>query len=351
MFTRIPTFPEWKSKSGSGSIFTSRGQDKVLLRIDELVKEYGRTNNGPESAYFLGEIYFATNYWLRNIGRVRGTGMHKGRTDAIRQLLRCAVRLLSKTFQCSVQALPNELEWMYGRSQSTHGISMPGQNLKRHVSENYKVHFKKGVAWHFNTDTGLDQVKLVRASTSSKHVKSDFNPGTRMNSRSSYKFCVLSMSRDLYMGGHFKRTMMGGLTETRAQFHTSWLAGLPVQCAGSIKIIDGNVKAICSDSGHYKPTDDHLINFLEMLKMVGVDIAEVEVYDYSFSLLGLGNVVLANRGNLATLIDRARGLNVAPLGPSASEGVIKEREHRLREQKNYVPYQRQQQEQYRRRNS
>ncbi len=220
MSNQIPRLQAWKSASSVGG--ATRSKDAALSRIDELVQLHGRSNEGDEKRYLLGEIYFATNYWLRN-SKLNYKGTHKERTGAIRDLLQCAARLLARSFQCSVQALPNELEWMYGRTMSAHGRGIESgadrAYMNRNKAEAYKLRFRNGVAWRFPFDFGHRGPvvgQLIRADTRQHYG----NPAKVLDAQDGYEFCVLSMARDLYVGPHFSFNTRGAVAEN----HSSWLA-------------------------------------------------------------------------------------------------------------------------------
>ncbi|HHL33774.1 MAG TPA: hypothetical protein ENJ30_05360 [Desulfobulbaceae bacterium] len=125
--------------------------------------------------------------------------------------------------------------------------------------------------------------------------------------RTNWACFVMSMSRDLYMAPHF-----GQLKESSSgsgvipKYHSSHLAGLPVLCSGSILVKDGWVQGLRNDSGHYQPTNSHLVNVLEHLQMMLVNLKGIEVVDYGGALWADGEDFLSSRGNWATAVTRAR---------------------------------------------
>jgi hypothetical protein len=54
-----------------------------------------------------------------------------------------------------------------------------------------------------------------------------------------------------------------------------------VAFAGSMKIENGWVKGVRPDSGHYKPTKQHAVNFLKHLKALGVPFDEFDYWDFA----------------------------------------------------------------------
>jgi len=56
-----------------------------------------------------------------------------------------------------------------------------------------------------------------------------------------------------------------GIKEKGAFHHSSFTAGLPVACAGMIKIARGKIESINLHSGHYKPTKENGANLIKFL--------------------------------------------------------------------------------------
>ena len=61
--------------------------------------------------------------------------------------------------------------------------------------------------------------------------------------------------------------------------HSVLLAGHPALCAGTLRVTRGKIWTISNESGHYKPTTQHLLNFLLILERQGVDLSTVEIRD------------------------------------------------------------------------
>nr|KJB62188.1 hypothetical protein B456_009G405500 [Gossypium raimondii] len=78
---------------------------------------------------------------------------------------------------------------------------------------------------------------------------------------------VVSTSKKLY-AGEKKKGMF---------HHSSFLAGGATFAAGRLVAEQGILKSISAYSGHYRPTDDSLENFLSFLKEKGVNLSEVEI--------------------------------------------------------------------------
>ena len=59
--------------------------------------------------------------------------------------------------------------------------------------------------------------------------------------------------------------------------HSTFNAGKDVICAGTILAKNGKLKQIQNNSGHYKPTRDHLHNAVVLLASQGLDFSEAKI--------------------------------------------------------------------------
>ena len=327
-YSSVPNSIRWFADS-----YVLRGRrsaDPVLRRIDGLVWSLQFTNSSDGKwLYLLGELYFATNHWLTRLKQMTagtprglqvkeliGGGIAPGREPAVRALCRCTIRLLSTSFNCTIQTLPAELEVFYGKNITHHGRrtdESAGMGKSRHLTvaerEQYRLVFKNGRAHAFNWWVNSKAAALEPADTTEMR-----NTMSRMTSEldDGYSFFVMNMSRDLYMGFHVPASIQSG----KAVFHSAYTQGNPVQCAGSMWIEGGVVKGIKPNSGHYQPTPQHLVNLLEMLKLYRVDLERVNIFPHDKPTLDQyklcnGAELLAEHGNYAGLLTRHESTSVS----------------------------------------
>jgi hypothetical protein len=147
------------------------------------------------------------------------------------------------------------------------------QYLSRAELENYRLRFDNGLAsMRSRTDPGkwvLANSDGIGWSCGDKTLPAMMDKG--------YAGFALSMGRELFMAHH------RGSFDKDNFFHSSYLSGESVLCTGTIKIVNGRVKAIRNDSGHYQPTVDHLVNVVQTLAMHGVNPADVTVRAVPYS--------------------------------------------------------------------
>ncbi|XWS73429.1 hypothetical protein CRYUN_Cryun02cG0127500 [Craigia yunnanensis] len=89
---------------------------------------------------------------------------------------------------------------------------------------------------------------------------------------------VLSTSKILYVGMKKKGTFQ----------HSSFLAGGATIAAGRLVVDSGVLKAVCPHSGHYRPTEENLNDFISFLRENNVDLSDVKMIpvDEEGSLVG-----------------------------------------------------------------
>ncbi len=250
----IPSLVDWFRDSGGNA--SRREADIILKRIDDLVDIFNRQIEAFDKIYTAADLYFTTNYWLKLVDQGNRT-VNKSREPAVFALFKAAVDALCKSYGVSVNNLPNLLEAVFGRELGGHG-----QKLDR--------------------DKGLANY-LSRADAAKYRIRFSRNGLAVQNP---------------WWNKHWWESSSPVLAES------SYLAGNAVMCTGTMLIRRGRILGIRNDSGHYRPTADHVVNVLEALKMFGVplDIIYVEVgvpnawggLDWHWQS---GDMMLRDRGN------------------------------------------------------
>jgi hypothetical protein len=324
-YSQLPSPSQWQKDSTVSLAFRKddRKNDPILIRIDTIVEALNGTKSGGESLYLYAELYFATNYWLKTLTLRHDPKMQKGRETAIRDLCRFAITKLAAACQVSIQALPNELEKLYGKGLSEHGKHQDSAQalgvshyMERAETNRYRVHFIGGKAYQEEWRVPNPKLKLVDSifwheSTANRNEVA-LLPGPDGNLRQVqvleylWAYFVMSMSRDIYMGPHMSISKGSDSEGKVGVVHSSWLAGTAVQCSGSMLIEKGVVKGIRNNSGHYQPSDNHMVNVLELLRTVGVPLKDVEVVDYMNDRQLSGDEFLAERGNWDNILKRSK---------------------------------------------
>lgn len=133
----------------------------------------------------------------------------------------------------------------------------------------YKLYFKNGLAYQYSWWTKPPGARVLAES------KRAYNREAGVKGlRQDFGFFVMSMSRDIYM------MKQGDIGKGYRTFHSAYLAGDTIMAAGSMLIERGVIKGIRNDSGHYHPTASQTIALLQALRMLGVNLTNVDMYDY-----------------------------------------------------------------------
>ncbi len=318
-YFQLPSLSQWHKDSWINGAY--RRDDPILVRVDNIVDAINKTASEGESHYLYGELYFATNHWLKSLQFSVNPKMEKGRETAIRELCRLTIQKLAAAFKVPTQSLPNALEKFYGKGMSEHGRHQDNavigtqHYMDRAQTNRFRVFFKQGLAYQFLYRSFNPDMQLLNSAhwsqftaDSKKKVKLTETDPISHSQHSllvsvldvDWAYYVMSMSRDIYMGPH-----MNGIGQV-ALVHSSWLAGTPVQASGSMLIEEGVVKGIRNNSGHYQPSDEHMLNVLELFRTVGVDLKQVSVHDYAGRDFHLnGEEFLNERANWDNILKRS----------------------------------------------
>jgi hypothetical protein len=203
---------------------------------------------------------------------------------------------LARLLECPLNGLASKLQELYGVRLTPDGVikdlDLERDYLDAARREAYRVFFFSGRAFHYRR-TSRKFVAL--------HTNTD-TMGNLMGVREGHGF-VLSMSNKLYVG----------VLETLGlQYHSFFMGGRPVQCAGTMQFNQGAVTYVRNDSGHYQPVDQSMVKVLQLLRMNGMDLRRLTVgqekkfqTDRSTDMRVRGDVFMRNNGNWNSILARA----------------------------------------------
>lgn len=301
VYPTIPSSEQWEKDSST--LLSRRADDKLLVQIDKAIADLPFEGNDDLSRDQIKyaqndvacDLFFLVDHWLKTFRTARGAD--KRREPAMQALYRCVAQHLCGIFDCTINVLPMMLERFFGRSLTAHGAQIDGVSnaakyLDRAEREQFKLHWKNGLAYRWSLG------KLVLVDSRDKEINL-----TRVGNE--FAGYVMSMTRDFYMAAHFDGHRGTG---HRANFyHSSYLAGGTVMCAGSLRIDKGKVTGVMTDSGHYQPDPSHVVNVLRALRMHGVDLCHVIVRDHEDRPLEVeADVFVNNDGSWGQILERGR---------------------------------------------
>lgn len=318
VYTDIPALEKWKKDSSV--TLASRSKDVILARIDELVDAVGRAADAGARLYLVSDLFFTIDYWLKIYKT--NPSMERKREPAVMALYKCVVDELCTSYGCSVNVLPRELEYYFGREMGFHGAKLDlaldcASYLKRADTRKYKLWFRNGLAYQFPwwDPKAKTSSKLVRAESRRAYEPAVFQGPGRVN----WGGFAMSMGRDIYMAKHH---CTKGFGQNGNFYHSSYMGGAPVMCAGTMLIENGVIRGVSTDSGHYQPSKQHVVNLLQSLKMVGVDLGRIAVQDHfgqSF-VEATADAFLYHQGNWTAALAR-RQANISHLAIRLQETI------------------------------
>jgi hypothetical protein len=296
-YKSLPTLVEWRKEISTGGIGKpAQTGDPVLATIDRLVGGLEHMELNKPRTYMLGELFFSTMWWLNHFKDKPQKDL-KLRTAVLRLNL-CAANKLALILWCSLHELPQELQEIYGVEMTQHGYAIDSKEgadkayLTAQQREDYRVIFRKGLAYWIR--------KPVQPGQEPKLVPWDWDENVvDRGNRQGIGF-VMSMSGELFIA------KWGSVVS----FHSSFMGGLPVMCAGTVCLTKGQITRLCNDSGHYKPVDESLAKVLRRLQMLGVNLSLIKVVGEQSGKEARGDTFLAANANWDRILasgTRARG--------------------------------------------
>lgn len=288
VYKNLPTMHQFKKDS---SIFLAdRSKDKMLLAIDFLLNAYAvlQECGGPylriKQQFNLAQLYFACDYWLKIVdGGKRypeSANMNAGRRPVIYELYKCVVNTLLERTGVHLSKLPDWLMQTFGRGMSGTAVQTDISGHAIHLCAEdlhwYRLHFMSGLAYQHKWWENSSE--FVHADSRYSLMAMGADPNARAEGCSGY---VLGMSQDFYLAPHFvDEPKRGDRLTTESFYHSSYLGGRPVLCAGTIRIDSGQVRLITNESGHYRPTESHLLQAVNILNMMGVRMDTLNVRSF-----------------------------------------------------------------------
>ena len=268
-------------KKDSSVLLADRTKDKVLIALDTLLVEYfairGKsvTEIRIKQQKHLAKLWFTCDYWLKIVdgGKryLEASNMNASRRPVIYELFKCITETLVARTGVPVNKLPDWLMITFGRGMDQHGVELDAlsEKAKYLTSEElskYRLHFNAGHAFQ---EKWWDNSKdLVRADSLNSRIHDKADQAAHDEGLSGY---AVSLGRDFYLAHHFVQT------SGKNFYHSSYLGGQSVLCAGTMKIVNGEVLLITDSSGHYRPSEGHLAMAVEALGIVGVSLEKLKV--------------------------------------------------------------------------
>lgn len=282
----------------------------ILASLAELMETQRRLTQGVEVLHGLGSIHFALQAFFaaaepegpRTVVR-RGNVFSRdqkpnlkvvsvpmsGKPDAafdelVVQIRRYAgeiERTLGQLLKAPESQIGERLTEFFGKEMSEHGRDVDAKSNPVQLSAieraRHRVQFRGGRAYYLRERLGLPAHEAVLDTLC---FEDRLNTGKdryyrRVHRMGAWGF-VMSVDRQFYVAQHGFVHQTGGNKDAMF-FHSSYLSGTRVLCAGDCIVRNGQIESITNASGHYKPPAETLAYVIETLRQNGVDVSELRV--------------------------------------------------------------------------
>ncbi len=349
IYSTIPTQAQWKNDrfDETGIAFTQAcrqfkikpgvqqkiklefAKDEVIKRIDDLIAlNEVQIADAGEQLWLLFDTYSAIDYWLKE--NSRKVSHHKGRRSSAQQyidifsgikkkavldLYSCVCNTLALRLNCTINVLPMKLELYFGKTLGLHGfktdyVMHKAQYLSRAEVEKYRLVFFDKKAhmlpwWEKKSDLASSgDAGLVLAETKYSNEKTADKEAIPLPNEAGF---VMGMGSEFYVAPH-KLSKVDGASD--GFYHSSYLNGGSLLCAGSLIIEGGVFKHISNKSGHYRPTATHVLHALNALAIHGISYNNISVEIDDGEKIEIFNNVTEFKQYLAktSFSDRSQGI-------------------------------------------
>ncbi|MGE4241218.1 hypothetical protein [Ramlibacter sp.] len=208
-----------------------------------------------------------THVFSEEATRVRAAVLERIERQLLKEL--CAI------LQCDVYALPNFLESRFFSGLTKHGVdtdagsfSWPLKYMEQAEAAELRLTFRNGCAH-----------ALVREHDGVVERPADTRSNTKEPATKHRRYCFgyVLTGTDLLMADH----RVYEFTHQRTFFHSSYLAGQQIVCAGDISFEQGRCTSISNLSGHYQPTEPQLMHVIVFLRSRGLDVSRTLIVLHS----------------------------------------------------------------------
>ena len=297
-YTQLPNKHQWKlDLKLKGTIYGHKKSPfPALERIGRLLDEFDQTTDLPSTSglvpslgvklVILFEIYRHVA-WLAKVSEKNNFTKQKlggvlsddqlGAVQGLRDFTRNQIKL---SLGSTDGTLDQDMVAFFGKSVNDSGRDEDAGALRNNLMHYYrtdamrapfKLSFRNGLAHKWSLDEGGRKGSLSIYDTAAAGDDIEFGGS----------LYVMDQRGRLYVSGKEDPGMM--------LKHSSFMAGLDVLAAGTIRVDDGQIVWISGRSGHYKPTVLQIVHVLERLRSYQINLSGVTVFreNYTRQVTGL----------------------------------------------------------------
>jgi hypothetical protein len=291
----VPGLHEWLRISHDGP-----APDALESRITELVSLYWTAaGNEFQKAFVLVDLYRRLDSWLaRGPQQTKLRPGAQGRQTAMLTLYKIVVSQLCTFFKVAPNGLPNmlergafkEMEHTEAGEAVSYMNAVEREATRLTFDRTRQLWERYSAAAHGIVTVNTNDAEMLAGSSQAGWDQ------PLLETDAGY---VLSLWGGIYSTQHDRNLH---------KFHSQYMGGKPVVCAGEMTIRNGILSRISNSSGHYRPSPEQLNRLLWVLIQMGVPMAALEVIgmeadpagDRLYCLKTLAPDFLASGGRSAT---------------------------------------------------
>jgi len=228
------------------------------MDITRGIRDYHAANGAFEKAFVLKELFHEIDRYL---ARRQTPWAPTGRVAIVNDLYKCVVRELCDFFQVSVNLLPVKLSQVFQSQQAgMHRHNEEYLTIARR--EQSRLIFDGGAIRRWSPARGF----ALAETRNNPELGMDGDRADSPQAVEGEAGYVMAPWDAIYVAKH---------NDTR--FHSQYLSGERVVCAGDLVIRHGRLKRVSNNSGHYQPPAEQLVPLLWCFQKNGVSISSVQV--------------------------------------------------------------------------
>ena len=255
--------------------------DEVMRMLEWYPQRYVDCHDERSRVRALAILYSLCEAWISLTKGQRDTVLVYYR-PAIRGLLTCLSRQLARDYDIYQKLVPT-----YNRKK----ILCPVVTKKKLLDDQFGIKLTPGQRARLEIDIfngrvyykhQLDPLQRMPASIDTsgwtrENIGNTAVTGFEKNNCLGVCGYVCTYERNIYIAPHRKSPP----DHQGCFYHSTYVNGEPVLCAGAMTIVNGRIVYINNFSGHYKPRYENFVFYLETLRMMGIDLTRVQVQDHA----------------------------------------------------------------------
>jgi hypothetical protein len=266
-YRAIPTVQQWLKDYGVI-------EHSQIGWIRSLLEDYHLAPTAFAKNDILAKSFWLVDDWLAKAGpkaknaAVRLSPKDAARLHAMTNLYKIIVSKLCEFFRVTVNVLPSKLALSKLKGSFVEmGEREDGEDyeLGKTVMEEFRLRFDGGYVTRWK-DATRSFIATHTADADLRFKSTSMFLPPAYNCQAGY---VMAMWDSIYMAEHDVK---------KNRYHSQYMSGERVRCAGEMTIVQGRVASVSNLSGHYLPRAEQLLPVLWYLQQQGTRLTSVNVF-------------------------------------------------------------------------